>query len=255
MIEILYDSYSINSDGIHVTSLGAYSTPPKDIQIEDLAGADGGLLVQAHYRPREIPVEGVIMSESAIGLESRIQDFKRALNKKDKELKISDEGEYSTWRAATPSMLIIDRDRGLNYANFRFSFICPDPIAEYGVGTTLLNQSGLTTNGAIALTVEGSYKAEPAIILTLNSFTGAGERSVIIQNGKTLAGITVAREWTAGDEIEIDSKNLSLKLNGTEIDPSGLFPSWEPGQGTLYYNDTFSARNIDILATYTKRKI
>lgn len=255
MIDVIYDSFSLqDNSGITVSGLGAYNTPPRDIQIENIAGADGGILVESRYRSKAIPVSGTIMGDTQLELETRIQTFKRALNKSQKELRITDEGDYMTL-IATPGPITIIRERGLTRAEFAFEFMCADPFATFGVETTLLSTNVTATGQTYAIDVGGSYKTEPSILITLNTVAGAGDRTVAIQNGKTFAGITVDRTWANGDELEIDSGALTVKVNGVETEYTGLFPSWEAGLGSVYFNDSFTSRDIDILITYTQRKI
>lgn len=254
MIDIIYDSFSLQSNGVTTSSIGAYNTPPRDLQIESLAGADGGILVESRWRSATIPASGTLNASSQLELETLIQTFKRSLNKEAKELKVTDSNDFATW-IATPGAITIERTRGLTKANWSVDFSCPNPFSTAGAGITLLSTTATTATITSSITVSGSYRAEPLMVVTLNSFTGAGDQTISLQNGKTFAGITITRTWVAGDEIEIDSLNLSVKVNGIESDFTGLFPTWEPGQGVVYYNDSLTTRDADILVTYTKRNL
>lgn len=253
MINILYDSYNLQANGVTTASLDGYSAPNRELQVENIAGADGGILVEARYRPSTITASGTLQAATQLELETLIQLFKRSLNKVEKELSITDEGSLVTY-IATPSVISVERNRGLTRATWQVDFLCSNPFGVTGATTTLLNHT-FSAPGFQPIEVDGSYKASPLITITINSFTGTGDRTISVQNGKTFAGITLNRTWTAGDEIEIDSLNYSVKVNGSEVDFSGLFPSWETGNGTLYYVDTFTARDVDVLATYKVRKI
>lgn len=254
MINILYDSYSLQSNGVTTSQLDGYNAPNRELQIENVAGADGGVLVEARYATSTITASGTLQADTQLELEVLIQTFKRSLNKTEKELRITDEGDFTRF-VCTPGVIIVERERGLTRATWQVDFVCANPIGWFQDEVALLSETYSSATVTSPIEVEGSYKAEPTIVMTINSFTGAGDQTISLQNGKTSAGISITRTWTAGDEIEIDSLNYSVKVNGQEIDFNGLFPSWDAGLGTVYYVDTFSARDVDIIISYTKRKI
>ena len=255
MINIIYDSFSLQANGITTSEVsGIYGAPPRDLQIENIAGADGGVLVDAKYRPRPIILEGHITGSDQQDTEEKIQLFKRAMNKEEKELKIDDEGDFTTYTASF-SALEMQRNRGLTKANYRMQMMCAEPTGLVGGVVSLINTTSTQNSDLIALNVVGSYKAQPQVSITIDSFTGSGDQSVSFRNSKNFAGITITRTWTAGDEITIDSLNLDVTVNGSVVDFTGIFPEFEPGSGTALYSDTFSARSSDIVATYNKRKL
>lgn len=255
MISIDYDSYNMQANGVTTSNIqGLYGAPPRDLQIENIAGADGGVLVDSKFRPRTISVSGTITGATQLELETRITLFNRAMNKVEKELRIEDEGSFIVY-TATPGVIQVERPRGLTKADFAVEFTCSNPIGlEKGV-LTLLSDTYTTATAQSAINVLGSYQADPVISMTLNSFTGSGDQSITIRNAKNFAGITITRTWTAGDEIEIDCGSLDVTVNGSLVDYSGLFPSWQPGDGTVTYEDTLTTRDVDITMTYNKRKI
>lgn len=255
MIGVIYDSFNMQTGGVTVSTInGVYGAPPIDLQIENIAGADGGVLVDRKYRPRPIVLQGHITSETQLELETSIQQLNRALNKEEKSLQIEDEGTYTVF-TATPAVVSIERPRGLTKANFSIEFMCAEPIG-YNEGTlSLLTDTYTLSSELSSVEVQGSYKAEPLISLVINSFTGTGERSVSVRNALNFGGITISREWTAGDEVEINCLSLDVTVNGVPTEFSGVFPAWEAGSGTVSYDDTFTARDTDIVMTYTKRKL
>lgn len=255
MIDVVYDSFSMQSGGVTVSEIdGVYGSPPIDVQIEDIAGADGGVLVDRTYRSRSIGLDGHLTADTQLELETLIQQFNRALNKEEKQLKIEDEGTYTIF-TATPAVVSIERPRGLTKANFSVEFVCAEPIG-YNEGTLLLLSETYTTASSLSpIDVEGSYKAEPLISLTVTSFTGAGDQSITVRNALNFGGVTISRTWTAGDEIEINCLTLDVTVNGAPVDFEGIFPTWEPGEGSVSYVDSFTTRSVSIVMTYTKRKL
>ena len=255
MIDVIYDSFNMQTNNVTVSDIsGVYGAPSRNVQVENIAGRDGGVLGDSKYNPRTITISGQLTANTQLELETLITQFNRALNKEEKELKIEDEGDYIVY-TATPSVVQVERPRGLTKANFNVDFVCANPVGLVQGIIILANDTYTTASDSTAITVEGSYKAEPVISVVVNSFTGTGDRSVIIRNGKNFAGITVTRTWTAGDELEIDCKNLTVTVNGATTDFVGLFPSWQAGNGIISYVDTFTARDVDITVTYNKRKV
>ncbi|WP_437440989.1 phage distal tail protein [Rathayibacter oskolensis] len=108
-------------------------------------------------------------------------------------------------------------------------------------------------NQALPITVGGTYKAQPAIRLELTTVSGSGTRTITITNGSSLRGMSITRTWSAGDVLEIDSLNQTVYVNNIPTPFVGMFPSWEPGAGSVNYLDDFTARSANLTARYTRR--
>lgn len=73
-------------------------------------------------------------------------------------------------------------------------------------------------------------------------------------NDDTGQGITVTSSlWQDGDIVVIDCANLSVSINGQEVDYLGAFPSFTPGAHNMTYSDSFASRTMTENIAYNKR--
>lgn len=253
MTGIYYDSFSLNSDGVYTTDTDVYSAPPISLQDEKLAEADGSVIVKRTVEPKVFLCEGYMEADTISALDTLLDTFKRNLNKQEQNFDI-DYADSVRRYVASPRNMIISRPKGLNTASWSVEFLAANPVGSDVDQSTLLASTAITSSQASsAITVNGSYKAEPVITMTLSAVTGGTSKTVTITNDSTLRGLTITRTWSAADVLEIDCLNKTVYINDTVVEFSGQFPSWEPGVSAIGYLDDFTTRTVDISATYYVR--
>ncbi len=148
--------------------------------------------------------------------------------------------------------LDIDRPGGLAYANFTAQFFCTIPFGMATSATTANtenNMTGATDSWTHSYVGTAPYQL-PVVTITIDSGTGL-DGHLTISNNANGQGITIiGQTFVATDVIVIDSKNRTVKLNGTEIDFLGSFPELAPGSQQINYADGFTTRQFDITITY-----
>lgn len=251
---ITYDTINLQDNGITTTAIDIYSSAPIVNQLEAVAFDDGGVLVRKRLDSKTINVSGYLRESTNSDLDDTIDFFHASLNKKSKFLDV-DYGSSTRRYVATPENVIVTRPRGLNYATFDIQFIVPSGVGQDVDTTELLNDNTTTSNVDFGFTVDGSYKAEPLIEVTINSVTDGTGGTVTLTNTATLESVAIDADYTAGDLLEVDTENKEIRINGGVVDYTGRIPFWTPGGGFINYTDTFSARDTDIVMTYTKRYI
>ncbi len=253
MISVKYGSLDMQADGVTVTDSDVYSTPKKDVQTEKLAETDGSIIVKTTYESKIFTVNGYMQAVDIPTLDALIDTVKAALNLESQNFDIDYAGSTRRY-IATADNIIVTRPTGMNTCTFSVEFTCASPVGADTTTSTLLSSTAITTTTAQpAITVSGSYQAEPLILLTLTSLTGGTSKTVTIQNGSTLRGISVTRNWANGDVLEIDSFNMQVFVNNAIVPVSGQFPRWDVGAGTISYIDNLTTRSASITATYTRR--
>lgn len=242
-------------DGLNIftTDTNVYDSPPVLLQTEKLAETDGTVIVKKTLDAKTFKVEGYMQTDTTANLDLLIDSFKRGLNKQSQTFDIDYAGSTRRY-IATPQNVALSRSKGLNAAGWSVEFYCANPVGMDITSSSLLGATIITSSTATSsIVVDGSYKAEPIIFVTLNSLTGAGNNTITVSNDATLRGVSVTRTWAAGDVLEIDCLNKTVYVNNGVVPFAGQFPSFDPGNGGIDYLDDFTARNASISATYTRR--
>lgn len=257
MVEIAYAGFNMQSEvtGVHTTALNVYDGPARQLQTAGLAMQDGEVIIESLYRAKVILAEGYMLAASGEALETLIDTFKTNLNKKQRGLVISNGGENRVY-TSTPSRISIGRPPGgASMASFAVEFYVPSGVGEAEESTTLATDTITTATDSVPVNVLGSYRANPLITLTYNSLTGGTSKTVSVTNSATQLGVSITRTWVAGDVLEIDTLNKTVRVDGVDVEFDGQLPYWVPGNAAIDYNDDMTTRNVDLIATYTKRYI
>lgn len=255
MIGIRYGQFNLQDParGIWVTSTDVYSSPESVVQADTLTQADGALVVQQRYRSKNFSIEGVIRRGSIAELEKAIDEFKVAMAIRNQAFDIDYAGGIRRYLSFATTVTV-SRDTRRTSAGFSVSFLCPDGVGWDVNSSALLEPSAITGSvKSLPIQVGGTYKAQPIVTLTLNTVTGGDDRTVTIANGNTLRGISVQRDWTVGDLLEIDSMKMTVFVNSVAVNFTGQFPQWSPGPSTITILDDFGARDATLQSVYTRR--
>lgn len=251
----IFDGYDFAANGLTITKLDMYTRAPKDLQLEDLADEDGAVLVSSRYKPKPITIEGVINNKAdEATLEAAMDDMIANLSGEKRVLDIPHAGSTRRF-IATAGDLIISRERsGATTAGFSIVFTVPEGFGSDTGTTTLASQTITTAQQNVSISIGGSFKAQPDITFTVTSVSGGSpSKAVRITNPTTTQGITITRNWAAGDVVVLNSRNRTVYVNNVQIYSTGAFPIWDKGSGILAWSDDFSARSVNLLATYTRR--
>lgn len=253
MKTVTYDGFQLHANGFSVTNLGIYASAPRRLQNELLARREKAVTVMTQFQPKTIEVEGKITADTEALLEDRIDLLKRAMNKFERDLDVS-YGVGTRRYTVTAENVGITRERGAaTYAFYSISFYSPTPFGYDIASVSLLNTTNTSANVSNSITVGGTFKSEPEIGVVLNSGTGLTAKRMSLNNPVSGMGISITRTWTAGDTVVIDVDTQQVFVNTTEVPYTGRFPYWEPGAGTLEYDDDFTTRNVTITMTHTAR--
>ena len=250
MTNITFDGNDLQTANILTASIDHESIPVKDAKIYGFAHANRSAIPFINYPSRVIRVSGKVIGSSIADLDSRLDTFRGYFRDKDSNLDI-DYNSSTRRYIATLNALSIERPGGLTFANFSAEFVCTQPFGQNTSTTSALSATGRTsaTYADVHAFLGSAPFQLPVITITINSVTG-GDSFLSFTNDANDQGITIVAEFAASDVIEIDCKNRTVKINGTEVDFLGAFPEFEPGSQTMDYADGFSARNFNIDVDY-----
>lgn len=232
--------------GVSIYNYNATDLPQRDVLIHKIARRSLSIITSSEYTQKNIYIMMRVCSGTRQDSEATITDIKGNLQLQNQDLEVTQSGGQYKY-TATMNEFVIEWDGAIAWATV--GFIASTPIASSANSSSLFSFNTLLPSDSASFLVDGSYDAEPLINLLINSVTG-GTGSISIFNSSTNQGITISGTFTAGDSIEIDSKNYIVTHNGSNIDFEGIFPTFPAGSQRVGYTDTFSSRNVDVNGTY-----
>lgn len=255
------DKYSVKFSGNDISLINGVDLynhnfndlPNRDIKINKLARRDLSIITSSEYTSKNIPVFLEVCSGTRADTEDTLTFLKSLLQPQNALLVVSQGGEDTQYIATMNEFNIVWEG---TTALVTIVFLGSDPIGKNTTSVTLASQNGITTaNYSVSTTIEGSATAFPTTNITINSITGGTGKSITVANGKTGQGITITRDYIAGDIIIINSRDMNATANGTLVDFTGMFPVFPAGSGQITYLDNFTTRNIDINSVYNPRLV
>lgn len=237
----------IVTNGIEHTNL-----PAKDAALYGLANTNASVIPYVGYPSKAITIKGNIVGSSESDLDSRIDSFKQYFLGKDKNLDINYNGTTRRYCATANSISVVRQQKAL-WAEFQIEFICTLPFGKNTAATTALNQSGRTLSGYTdPYTFLGNAPFQlPVFTITYAAVSGGASYVQVGNSGNGQSIMITDQTWIAGDVLEIDVANRTVKKNGVEVDFLGAFPEFAPGAQNFSYSDGFTTRTLTELVTYT----
>lgn len=251
MKTLVYDGFDFDANGLVLTEINTGQPPERNLQLENLAERDGAAEVQSRLRVKRLVVQGYFIGSDIDDAEAMADTLNTVCNRSQRRLVTTYAGERRVFQAS-PDNWSITQPRGLNRITFTIEFSVNRGYGESENFETLFSETITNPVSTVGLTAKGSARVFPEITMTLNTATG-GTGNMNIRNGADQIGIGISRTWSADDQVILDCARGQLFINGTLTKPEGKIPSWNPGNGTLYYSDTFTAREVEISAVYRPR--
>lgn len=251
---ITFSGFDLQAAPYSIISTDAFSSPEREIIFQELARADNAVAVFRRYRSRTITVGGMISDSTSDLLDADIDTLKLKVMQAGKgTLAVGWAAATRNWGAECKNMIISRANTDVSRAAFSAEFFCENAFCTDGVTGTLLSTT-VTDANPFSVVSNGTFISSPFITLTINSIGTATAVDIIIGNPTSSEYITVpSRTYVAGDTVTIDCDNKQIFHNSTLVAGEGYFPNWAPGNGSLEYSDTASARNISLVTTYETR--
>lgn len=251
-----FDGNQLTSiSGLSILATDPYKAPKRTLSSFLLARTNKMRTTSAFYTQKSVSIRIAIQTPSRGVTEQSFDALMKIVQGQTKELILSQAGGVRKYFCTLASVDMVRA--GGSYMEFTLVFNCDDNFG-YDTGyTTALSLSGITaaTRGD-AVPFDGSAPWQaPLITIFYTALTGGTSKSVVIGNLATGQQITVTRTWAAGDRLEIDTYNRTVKVNGTEVAFTGAFPEFAPALGNWTYSDGLTTRTFNATITYYKRYI
>ncbi len=245
---VQFNGFDINNV-VEITERAIHdSAPSRNLSIYKIARRDGEKLVAAYFARKEISIVGFIQSTSRAGLETLIDTFKASFQSKQGNLDI----EYSTGfrrYQALFSELVIEREPDhIDWCPFSVKFIVPSGKGKDLTQTSVITTGITTSPYSGTFNNLGSAEATPQVKITVNTQTSLSV--IILSDGVNT--LTITRTFNNADIIIIDFDTFIVTANGTAVDYTGSFPTWNAGITSFTLTTTATARNVDLEFDYYK---
>lgn len=252
---VLFNSVDLATvEGVEVTSIDHHKRPVRSNSWQKLARQDGKKLVKSDYDERVIAITAILRGTNRATYEVNRDKLFQYLDVQEATLRVPQSGGNRDYTCTVDEIDYVDNPVG-GFSKVMIKFVASNPPFGRDTSNTTATNSRFTgaakTDTFVA--IGGSVAALPVITLTLNSGTGLTSTYMEITNPASGKTLRVTRTWTAADVLVIDTENKTVKVNGTDVDYTGVFPSWAPTDTQLQYADTFTTRNVTMNMVYKKR--
>jgi len=249
MATLIFNSYNLQTSNIITEKVLHTSAPENDLITESKARRDGSFLMSNYWRKKTIFVTGHIIGTSISNLESRIDTLKQNLVGQKKSLDVGYAGGTRRYTATVKSITIEREHFNSYWCPFSIEFECANPFGEAISSTTETLLAQTSSPFSKVITMIGSIGAYPVITIDLTS----GDNVTAIEIKNTTLGdfITIARSFSDAESLVVDCENLTVQVDSTEVDFTGVFPAFEIGTNTVDITVTGTPFNVDLTLVYT----
>jgi hypothetical protein len=266
-IPVTYNLVNLQTNNISVTAITHKSIPTKTLNVFAIPRASRSIKTGQYYTQKVITISGDIWGTNLGDINNRVDLFKAAIENDGNGANL-DIGKHGSDGLKTRRYVAVIsgldfQDGGAPFAvSYSLQLLCLWPWGYDTTTTTLINGvAHNNTTDTYTFDVLGSTKEQVIkTTLTLTSFTGSTTNTIYFTNTNTGQVISISRAFVAGDVIEIDNDNYTVKVNGTEVgvDYDGMFSMYKPVVGGTLANglqirDDFTARAGTVVATQVPR--
>lgn len=226
-----------------VTQISHDSSTPQDLNTLELSRRDGEKLISSNFGVKEILIAGIVKSTSLSGLETNIDELKKAVMVTDGNFDIDYAGEYRRYIVNCISCTVSREHYNITYAPFQIKFKVGDPPfakAIDAISGSLTMTEAFSVENATQESIQDSFSVLGSAIPKVKvryKFDNIGDiSSVDFINLSTSKQLNISTAFTSGDELLIDHDNLNITLNGEPVEFEGVFPDLKLGSNSFESN-------------------
>ena len=242
------------SNNIYLEQLDVDSSTPLGPQVFDTAARDGGKLVAAYFKTKQITIKGRVVGVDYPTLNANLDALKQNMMGVNLNLDVNDGTVCKRYIVTNQADVQIPRDRTmLTFANFSVTYLVIDPpfgidaVQGGAINTFTALTSPNVTVDLFTSTLVFSGSAQPAAKVVV-TFTNPGDLYALdvvdVSNSRSM-NLTYA--FAAGDVLVVDLVNYTVQVNGIDINYTGQLPNWQSvaGQQIGINGYTISGVNLD----------
>lgn len=228
--EVSFANYPLNIGDCMVTQVQHEAMPERDRDTFALPKRDGGGSLGDYWRGRRIRISGYLQAETRDALDTAIDTLKQYLATENGSLRIVTAGVVREYSGTLTNGASAFAREGYHqtFIPFELQFDCrvPDGYgrAENYTSLEFLDQTSL----AYTEEIPHAGTAKASAIIRVNFTAAVNVSAISFRNNTRDETLSVTQSFTAGDLFEIDTVNMTVKKNSSQIDYSGQFPYLNP---------------------------
>lgn len=247
---ITYNNFLLQDTNWKTRILRHKSWPEKSIDLEMRPRDDGFIIVKTYLNQKRIEVEGMLVCSTNADLRVKLDNMKKALRPKEKNLDVDYGGNTIRYTASVEEINISDDHYHITALPYRILFLA-DPV---GKSTTTNSESydsvtGSPYNNSIVIT--GSGNPKPVIKFTVDSETDLTKihfKNLNVDNVSN--SISVSQSFNATNILIIDCEEKTVQVNDVNVDFEGIFPVFTPNTNSITVTFTSTNHTVDIFISY-----
>lgn len=234
--------------GLDILAIDSYIPPKRHLSISDIIRSNKSKHNSGFYNQRQINVRIRISRASRQLLEVSIDQLMSMLQGLNKILEVPRGLTTEQFYCSLTDSVVDTASAGGAHIEMNLIFECSDRFGYSKVPVVLLSIPTAFTSSyrsdRIQFTDGSAPSQVPVTTLTFSAVSGGTSKVVRIGNGMSGQEVAITRTWVAGDKIEIDSYNKTVKVNNVEVAFTGAIPEWKNSVsnpfGYWYYSDNFT---------------
>lgn len=261
MITVDFGGTSLQTGNVICSGIQHEDVAQKSLNIQKFGLREGGKFTSVSFDIKKITLSGHIKGTSQSDLEQRVDDFKKLLNKNEKNLDI----EYRTGirrYKATMTQLVFDRKFwNIDYLPWEATFTISNPPLGKSIDTSTIEDLANTASAAVTTTglsegfidYTGTFRPRPIIKITFNTINGFRRLDFDNTNEDGYFSRTRVQgiKMYNGDIVTIDIERSEVAKNGTPVDFVYGFPDFTLTGNEYTLKVLAISYNVDLKIIYT----
>lgn len=237
---ITFGNFSLQDANFLTSSISYRTIPARDIVLENIARKPGKKIISEEFAERHIKLAGWILGSDASNLITQIDNLHSNVTRKTSGTLSIDSGREI--EAIVATVTVDEPHYTQSMVPFEIELIAAEPFWKGPQQTVSLTvTSGSATQPVtqtVTLTISGSVYAEPSIVYTAPGSTGttttSGIKIAYNPTGESLTWSGNSNTALAyGNFVKFDYANQLIMEGSTQIEPTGVYSRWEPGETTF----------------------
>lgn len=237
--DISFENYGLQNANIIVEYFNPIDSGDIEYNTFNIPQGHGKGFLSRFWREKTIAIKWIIKCDSAILLQSKIDEIKKAIRKSEGILKYKlADSSYRQINTTCTSMKFDKQSYNITWIPFELQFKANEPF-WYNTSISQKFYSGVTTSPFLEeITNDGNEESRLQTFFFFWATSGTTSISITLNN-RTVTWTGTIATW---DLLYIDCLSKQVLKNGSTQDYSGTFPILLPGVNSITYtiNGTFT---------------
>ncbi len=245
--DIVFNGYSLQNTSIITSTLDYDDLGNVELNAFNYPRDDGGGVLNKYYRGRTITLKATIKASTASDFNDLIDEIKQNLKQTSGYLDIRVNSEIRRIRA-TVTKTDFNRDHyHITFCPLVVTFTVLEPFF-YAYNAQSFWYLAKTATFSEEITHRGTADSDPVFYFIFG--TGTSVTAITLTNPDTTT-LVITNTFAINDVLIIDAGNKIVTKNGTQIDYTGVFPSFTPGSNPFTFTITWAVL-VDVTAIVPK---